>query len=381
MEESTRRALNELLDNGRRIREEEIREFFDLPLPLLSLYANNFKEKQLSRQKDCVTYIVDCNVNYTNYCSTSCKFCAFYVPTTSKKGWVLSVDEILEKCRYIEKLGATQVMLQGGHYDKLSIDYFIEMFKGIKKNTSLWIHSLGPSELHFLSKTYNLPVGELIDIFKDAGLDSIAGAGAEILGDPIRRHIAPLKESGDRWMEIMEIVHQKGMRSSVTMLMCVGESIEDRIDHLVRIRNLQDKTGGFNSFIPYVFQPYNNKLVVEKTYSYVDYLKMVAISRLFLDNVKHIQGSWLTTSDELATMSLHMGADDIGSIMLEENVVSSAGAKNRMTLKRLLKIIQDAGKRPAVRDSEYKIIGHKKEIDRQLKMELKSHMFSRPTTK
>jgi cyclic dehypoxanthinyl futalosine synthase len=381
MERQAINNLKRLVYDGIRLKEQELEEIFALPLPTLSHYSRLFTRVQLGERAKYVTYIVDCNINYTNFCTTACKFCAFYVPYEDKDGWYLSVETIVDRCRQVEKLGATQIMLQGGHYAKLPISYYTEVFSRIKAETSLWIHSLGPSELHFLSKTHKISIDKLIEIFQDAGLDSVAGAGAEILAEPTRKRIAPLKESGKRWLEIMESVHNHGMRSSVTMLMCVGESISERIEHLSMIRNLQDKTNGFNSFIPYVFQPFNNKLKYDPGYYYIDYLKMIAIGRLFLDNIKHLQGSWLTTSDELCSMSLNIGADDVGSIMLEENVVSSAGAKNRMTLQRLLELIEESDKTPAIRDSSYEMIGKRDDAMRQVKSGLRSHIFSKTTTK
>src|SRR5690349_12478558 len=263
--------------------------------------------------------------------------------------------EILRRCAEAVELGATQVMLQGGHHPEYGVEYYEELFSAVKGAfPELVIHSIGPSEIIHMSRVSDVSVEEAIRRIKAAGLDSIAGAGAEMLPDRPRTAIAPLKESGARWLEVMETAHRLGVESTATMMMGTGETNAERIEHLRMIRDVQDRTGGFRSFIPWTYQPENNHLKGRTQATNLEYLRLVAVARLFFDNINHLQGSWLTTGKDIGQLTLHFGADDLGSVMLEENVVSSAGARHRSNLTELIELIRGAGRIPAPRDTLYR---------------------------
>jgi cyclic dehypoxanthinyl futalosine synthase len=264
------------------------------------------------------------------------------------------MDEILRRCAEAVALGATQVMLQGGHHPDFGVEYYEELFAGVKRDfPALVVHSIGPSEILHMAKVSDVSIEEALRRIKAAGLDSIAGAGAEMLPARPRTAIAPLKESGERWLEVMETAHALGLESTATMMMGTGETNAERIEHLRMIRDVQDRTGGFRSFIPWTYQPENNHLKGRTQATLIEYLRLVAVARLFFDNVVHLQGSWLTVGKEVGQLTLHYGADDLGSVMLEENVVSSAGARHRTNRTELIHMIRTAGRTPAQRDTLY----------------------------
>jgi cyclic dehypoxanthinyl futalosine synthase len=301
------------------------------------------------------TYIIDRNINYTNVCVTACKFCAFYRAPKHSEGWSHSTEEILRRCGEAVELGATQVMLQGGHHPDYGVEYYEELFSAVKAGyPQLVIHSIGPSEILHMAKVSGVSIDDAITRIKAAGLDSIAGAGAEMLPARPRTAIAPLKESGERWLEVMETAHKLGVESTATMMMGTGETNAERIEHLRMIRDVQDRTGGFRSFIPWTYQAENNHLKGRTQATSLEYLRLIAVARLFFDNVNHLQASWLTTGKDIGQVALHMGVDDLGSIMLEENVISSAGAKHRSNLHELIWMIRSAGRTPAQRDTLYR---------------------------
>jgi cyclic dehypoxanthinyl futalosine synthase len=286
---------------------------------------------------------------------TACKFCAFYRAPKHAEGWSHSTAEILRRCAEAVDLGATQVMLQGGHHPEYGVEYYEELFSAVKGAfPELVIHSIGPSEILHMAKVSGVSIEQAVGRIKAAGLDSIAGAGAEMLPDRPRQAIAPLKESGARWLEVMEIAHGLGIESTATMMMGTGETNAERIEHLRMIRDLQDRTGGFRAFIPWTYQPENNHLKGRTQCTTLEYLRLVAVARLFFDNVAHLQSSWLTTGKDVGQLSLHMGVDDLGSIMLEENVISSAGARHRSGLAELVRMIRSADRIPAQRDTLYR---------------------------
>jgi len=338
---------------GRITPAEALALYTDAPLHALGRAADTVRRR---RYPDGIaTYLIDRNINYTNVCVTACKFCAFYRPPKSEEGWVRDLDEILRRCGEAVELGATQIMLQGGHHPEFGVEYYERMFAAIKAAyPSLTLHSLGASEVAHMAGVSGVPVEAAIRRIRAAGLDSFAGAGAEILVARPRTAIAPLKESGDRWLEIMETAHGLGVESTATFMMGTGETNAERIEHLRMIRDVQDRTGGFRAFIPWTYQPENNHLRGRTQASVLEYLRLVAVARLFFDNVAHIQGSWLTTGKEAGQLSLHMGADDLGSVMLEENVVSSAGARHRSNRLELIHLIRTAGRIPAQRDTLYR---------------------------
>jgi len=325
-----------------------------------------------------VTYLIDRNINYTNVCVTACKFCAFYRAPKHEEGWSHPVEEILRRCGEAVELGATQVMLQGGHHPEYGVGYYESLFSAVKgAYPDLVIHSIGPSEIMHMAKVSGVSIEEAVRRIRDAGLDSIAGAGAEMLPARPRRALAPLKESGERWLEVMEVAHGLGVESTATMMMGTGETNAERIEHLRMIRDVQDRTGGFRAFIPWTYQPENNHLKGRTQATALEYLRLIAVARLFFDNVAHLQSSWLTTGKEVGQLSLHMGVDDLGSIMLEENVISSAGARHRSNLAELIAMIRTADRIPAQRDTLYRHLRvHRTPADDPTDTRVRSHFSS-----
>jgi cyclic dehypoxanthinyl futalosine synthase len=344
--------LQRAADGGRISPEEALLLYTDAPLHPLGEAADAVRRRRYP--DGIVTYIIDRNINYTNVCVTACKFCAFYRAPKHAEGWSHSMDEILRRCGEAVELGATQVMLQGGHHPDYGVEYYEGLFAAVKRDfPALVIHSIGPSEVLHMTKVSGVSIEEALKRIKAAGLDSIAGAGAEMLPARPRTAIAPLKESGERWLEVMETAHNLGIESTATMMMGTGETNAERIEHLRMIRDVQDRTGGFRSFIPWTYQPENNHLKGRTQATSLEYLRLIAVARLFFHNVAHLQSSWLTTGKDVGQVSLHMGVDDLGSIMLEENVISSAGARHRSKLTGLVEMIRTAGRIPAQRDTLY----------------------------
>jgi cyclic dehypoxanthinyl futalosine synthase len=312
---------------------------------------------------------------------TACKFCAFYRSPKHEQGWAHPMEEILRRCAEAAELGATQVMLQGGHHPDYGVEYYETLFSSVKAAyPQLVIHSIGPSEILHMAKVSGVSIQDAVARIKAAGLDSIAGAGAEMLPDRPRQAIAPLKESGRRWLEVMEVAHSLGVESTATMMMGTGETNAERIEHLRMIRDVQDRTGGFRSFIPWTYQPENNHLKGRTQATALEYLRLVAVARLYFDNVAHLQSSWLTTGKDVGQLSLHMGVDDLGSIMLEENVISSAGARHRSNLHELIWLIRSAGRIPAQRDTLYRHLAvHYTPADDPTDERVRSHVASNIT--
>jgi cyclic dehypoxanthinyl futalosine synthase len=353
---SGNRELDDILqraaDGGRISPEEALLLYTDAPLHPLGEAADTVRRRRYP--DGIVTYIIDRNINYTNVCVTACKFCAFYRAPKHAEGWSHPMDEILRRCAEAVALGATQVMLQGGHHPDFGVEYYENLFAAVKRDfPTLVVHSIGPSEVLHMAKVSDVSISDALRRIKAAGLDSIAGAGAEMLPARPRTAIAPLKESGERWLEVMETAHGLGLESTATMMMGTGETNAERIEHLRMIRDVQDRTGGFRSFIPWTYQPENNHLKGRTQATSLEYLRLVAVARLFFHNVAHLQSSWLTTGKDVGQVSLHMGVDDLGSIMLEENVISSAGARHRSKLTELVEMIRTAGRIPAQRDTLY----------------------------
>ena len=303
-----------------------------------------------------VSFVNDRNINYTNICVSGCKFCAFSRPAGHPEGYLLSYERIFQKIEELLSRQGTQILLQGGMHPDLGIKWFEELFQEIKQKYPIHIHGLSPPEIEFLAKKEGLSVKEVLTRLKNAGLDTIPGGGAEILSDRVRKKLSPKKVSARGWLKVMETAHQLGIKSSATMMFGSVETDEEIIEHLLKIRALQDKTNGFIAFIPWTFQPKNTGLSEIKPASGVRYLRVLAISRLVLDNVPNIQCSWVTQGAKIAQVSLFFGANDFGSTMLEENVVRSAGADFRLSLAEILRLIKDAGLVPAQRDAGYKIL-------------------------
>ena len=355
-------------DGGRITPEEALRLYTGAPFHALGEAADAVRRRRYP--DGIVTYLIDRNINYTNVCVTACKFCAFYRAPKHAEGWSHPIEEILRRCGEAADLGATQVMLQGGHHPDYGVEYYEDLFSSVKQAyPQLAIHSIGPSEILHMAKVSGVSIETAVLRIKAAGLDSIAGAGAEMLPDRPRRAIAPLKESGARWLEVMAVAHRNGISSTATMMMGTGETNAERIEHIRMIREIQDLAvtngyrdtavenagaGGFRAFIPWTYQPENNHLKGRTQATTMEYLRFIAVSRLFFDNIAHLQSSWLTTGKDVGQLSLHLGVDDLGSIMLEENVISSAGARHRSNLHELIWMIRTAGRIPAQRDTLYR---------------------------
>jgi cyclic dehypoxanthinyl futalosine synthase len=321
----------------------------------LGAAANEVRNRQ--NDPSVATYIVDRNINYTNVCVYRCQFCAFYRPSSKEPdAYVLTFDQIGEKIQETIDLGGTGILLQGGVHAELPFSFYEEMFRFIRRNfPSIHLHALSAPEVYFLQKVTKWPMRDVISRLRDAGLQSIPGGGAEILEDSVRRRIWSLtKAPTDKWVEVHESAHSLGMRTTATMMFGVGETYEQRIRHLEVVRDLQDRTAGFTAWIPWTFQKENTPLdgKVDEAGGF-EYLKTLAVSRLFFDNIRHVQGSWVTQGPKIGQVSLAFGADDLGSIMIEENVVYAAGARNRMTQADMRRIIADAGYEPVQRRTLY----------------------------
>ena len=303
-----------------------------------------------------VTYQIDRNINYTNFCTEYCTFCAFYRPMGHQEGYLLTNEDIFKKIEEMVALGGTGVLLQGGLNPELKIDYYENLLRSIRARfPRVHLHCFSAPEVLCIAEVSGLSLSDTILRLRDAGLDSIPGGGAEILDDEVRQRIARLKCTSDEWCEVHRTAHALGMRTTATMMFGCGEEYRHRISHFERIRRIQEETGGFTAFIPWMFAPENTSLgkKVQQTTA-VDYLKTLAISRLYLDNIDHIQASWLTPGIKVCQVGLQFGADDVGSILIEENVVYAAGVRNRTNEAELRRIITDAGYIPAQRDSLYR---------------------------
>jgi cyclic dehypoxanthinyl futalosine synthase len=370
------RLLDRAAHGGRINPDEALQLYTAAPLHDLGQAADAVRRTRYP--DDIATYIIDRNINYTNVCVTACKFCAFYRAPNHAEGWTHDDAEILRRCGEAVELGATQIMLQGGHSPELGIEWYERIFSAIKQNyPTLVLHSLGGSEVVHIARTSGLDLRTVIIRLKDAGLDSFAGAGAEILVDRPRTTIAPLKEKGSVWLDVMATAHELGLESTATFMMGTGETNAERIEHLRMVREVQDRTGGFRSFIPWTYQPENNHLKGRTQATSLEYLRLIAVARLFFDNINHLQGSWLTTGKDIGQLTLHFGADDLGSVMLEENVVSSAGARHRSNRTELIELIRGAGRIPAQRDTLYRhLVVHRDPADDPVDARVHSHFSS-----
>ncbi len=336
----------------------EFREYLELyeRTPLLELGALADATRRRLHPEDVVTYIVDRNINYTNVCVADCSFCAFYRRPKHDEGYVLSFEQIGAKIDEAKQLGAVQILIQGGHNPYIPFEWYLDLMRYIKRHHPIHIHGFSPSEIDFFSTRFRMEAETVICELRAAGLDSIPGGGGEILVQEIRDRVAKKKAGADRWLEIMELAHRLGMKTSVTMMYGLGETNADRIEHLVRVRDVQARTGGFTAFITWPLQPEHTEMEGTPKTDAVTHLRTVAISRIMLENVPNLQASWVTMGLKIGQIALRFGCNDFGSLMIEENVVSAAGTTHRATLEEMRRHIRDAGFTPARRRQDYSII-------------------------
>lgn len=339
------------LDHEQRLSAEDALTLFRQG-DLLTLGA--YAERRNSKLNgETVGYVIDRNLNYTNVCVLRCKFCAFRRDKGDTDMWELGFDEIDQKIEELIANGGTQILMQGGHHPDFKLDYYVNMVRHIKeKYPSITVHAFSPPELHHVAHLCKVSYHELLSALKAAGLDSIPGGGAEILDDKIRQKISSGKCNSENWLKICETGHELGLRGSATMMFGHIETLEHRVAHLQKLRDLQDKTGGFFAFIPWTYVPGNSPMGGQAVGGH-EYLKTLAICRLFLDNFQNIQISWLTQGIKVAQIAMQFGGNDMGSTLLEENVVRSTGVPNRTTVEELRRIIEESGKTAKQRDTFY----------------------------
>ena len=357
MQENIFNAISERVVSGGRLSDDEFLELHrSADLYQLGFLANAIREK-LHPEKF-VTYVIDRNINYTDICVSACKFCAFFKAPEDKDGYLLTNDELAQKIKETQDLGGTQILLQGGLHPDLPLEYYEDMLRFMKE-TGIHIHGFSPPEIYHFAEISKLPISKVITRLIAAGLDSIPGGGAEILSDRVRESTAPRKCNADQWIAVMEEAHRQGLRTSATMMFGHVETLEERLEHLRRLRELQDRTQGFTAFIPWPFQPDNTALVelvdIEKTTGY-GYLRMLALSRIYLDNIDNVQASWVTQGPKIAQLSLYFGANDFGSTMIEENVVAAAGISFRLSEAEIRRLVRDAGFEPKQRLMDYSLV-------------------------
>jgi cyclic dehypoxanthinyl futalosine synthase len=341
---------------GKRLDPDEA-ELLDEKAPLLELGLAADQRRRALHGDGVVTYIVSRNVNYTNVCTTACHFCAFYRPRGHSEAYVLSREELAAKLDETVKLGGIEILMQGGLHPDLGIEWYEDLFRWMKRGWPMInLHALSPEEIWHIARTSELSLEATIDRLVASGLDSIPGGGAEILHDEVRRRIAPLKCSSDEWLTVMRAAHVKNLRSTATLMFGVGEDASHRVAHLARLRDLQDETQGFTAFICWPFQSANTRLEPGDGSAHA-YLRTNALARLFLDNVPNLQASWVTMGGGVAQAALHMGCNDFGQVMIEENVVSAAGTTFKMDSEEVERHIREAGFRPARRNMRYERLG------------------------
>jgi cyclic dehypoxanthinyl futalosine synthase len=354
-------SLLEKVWAGQRIDPAEALRLYRLPLEDLGALADRRRQLAQARAHDgrgneIVTYIVDRNINYTNVCNVYCKFCAFYRTEKDADAYVITFEEMDRKIEETIALGGTQILLQGGHHPKLSLQWYLDLLSHIKtKFPRINIHGFSPSEFIHFREVFQLPLEEIISQFVKAGLGSIPGGGGEILVDRVRQRISPLKAMSDDWLSVMDAAHRLGLASTATMMFGHVETLEDRIEHLERVRAQQDKSKGFTAFIAWTFQSENTRLKAPAAGAH-DYLRTQAVNRIYLDNIPNIQSSWVTQGPEIGQVALKFGANDLGSIMIEENVVSQAGTTYRMGVADMQRLIRDLGYEPHQRDNWYHLL-------------------------
>jgi cyclic dehypoxanthinyl futalosine synthase len=336
----------------------EFGEFVELyeRAPLLELGRLADAMRWRLHPENVVSYIIDRNINYTNVCVADCKFCAFYRRPKHLEGYLLSFEEIGRKIEELKALGGVQILMQGGHNPYIPFEWYLDLLRYIKRYHPIHIHAFSPSEVDFFAGRFGMSIEQVLRELMTAGLDSIPGGGGEILVQEVRDRVARKKAGADRWLEVMEIAHRLGLKTSVTMMYGLGESSADRIEHLFRVKQAQAQGGGFTAFICWPLQPEHTELEHLGKTDAVTYLRTQAIARIVLDNVPNIQASWVTMGMKVGQVALRFGANDFGSLMMEENVVSAAGTTNRTTLAEMQRLIADAGYVPTKRRQDYTLL-------------------------
>jgi cyclic dehypoxanthinyl futalosine synthase len=350
-------VLEKALDGERISEDDAVALLRSRDLVAVGRVANELRNRTNDPTK--VTFIVDRNLNYTNVCVTDCDFCAFYRrPGDVREGYLLPKPVIYKKIEETLAIGGTGLLMQGGHHPDLGIDYYEDLFRSIKARYKIHLHALSPPEIQHIARRSRLTVPETLARLRDAGLDSVPGGGAEILVDRVRRIIAPKKTKSEEWLDVMRHAHRLGMSTTATMMYGHVETLEERVEHMRKIRDLQDETRGFRAFISWTFQRDGNRMddmvSDDDLPTSFDYLLTQAVSRIYLDNVPHIQSSWVTQGMKVGQVALGFGADDMGSVMIEENVVSAAGTTYRTTTDELVHLIKAMGKTPVQRDTLYR---------------------------
>ena len=356
---ATERDHEDVLDKalrGERLTRDDGVALQNAPLTRLGEVADELRRR---RAGDTVTFIKDRNVNYTNVCDTYCSFCAFYRKPGHDEGYVLSREELYEKIQETVDAGGVQILMQGGVHPDLDLEWFEDMLRDVKDRFDIHMHAFSPEEINDLARKEDMSYREVLRRLRDAGLDSIPGGGGEILADRVRDEISPYKVTKSEWLGVMRAAHDLGISTTATMMYGTVETWDERIDHLLRLRDLQDETGGFMAFICWDFQPGDTPLARKtgpKGPSATDYLRTLATARIMLDNFENFQSSWVTQGGKVGQMALAYGANDMGSTMMEENVVAEAGADFRMTEDEIVRVIEDAGRPAALRDQKYNVL-------------------------
>ena len=355
-------SLSAKVLDGQRITADEALELYKWPLETLGALANVRRDQAKrtcynERGHEIVTYIVDRNINYTNVCNVYCKFCAFYRTENDQDHYVLTHGEIDQKLDELSAAGGVQILMQGGHHPKLTFDWYLDLLRHIReKYPHINIHGFSPPEIQHFADLFGMPLSDVISQLKEAGLGSIPGGGGEILVDRVRERISPLKCNSQSWLDVMQTAHELGLKSSATMMFGHVETVKDRVEHLERLRTQQDKSGGFTAFICWTFQPEHTALKVPSRTGVAEYLRVQALARIFLDNIPNVQSSWVTQGPDIGQVALKYGANDFGSVMMEENVVSSAGTTFRLNADQIEVLIRDAGYEPHRRNNWYELL-------------------------
>lgn len=354
-ENSPAEEILQRASNGERLSAEEAILLHDeAPFHELGRIAHERRRQVVGDEFS--TFIIDRNISFTNVCTVGCKFCAFHKSPKDGESFTLSIEQIVQRVEEAAQLGATQIMLQGGLNPALDLLWYETMLRTVKERIpGIWLHSLSPAEILWLAGCTHLTVRDTLVRLRDAGLDSLPGGGAEILVDRVRRKVSPAKITTSQWLDLMETAHDLGMSTTATMVYGLGETTAERVEHLLRIRDLQDRTGGFRAFIPWSFQSQHTQLS-EPALTGVDYLRMVALSRLVLDNVDHVQAGWVTEGPYMAQIALTFGADDFGGVLMEESVVSATGLSHAVTAEQVVALIAETGMTPAQRNTQYEIV-------------------------